>query len=155
MMNVPSKKKAHLAEVNKFQSSQLFGTPLSLNFFFKANNSLPFPFTQVMKDMPFISMFHLDLWKMYCLTSPDEPWKTRVFLKEYSKRGVFCGESWKGGSVRESSSMTQHLCKLVLHKSKWFKHMFLPIYQALSKIPILSVNRSAPLLCSHDCDKTK
>ena len=72
--------------------------------------------SQVIRDMPCTSMFHLDQWTMYCRTSPDEPWKTRVFLREYSKRGVFFGESWKGGSEKENWNMTQLWCKLVLHE---------------------------------------
>ena len=72
--------------------------------------------SQVIRDMLCTSMFHLDQWTMYCRTSPGEPWKTRVFLREYSKRGVFCGESWKGGSEKESWNMTQLWYKLVLHE---------------------------------------
>ena len=63
---------------------------------------------------------------MYCHTSPDEPWKTRVFLREYSKRGVFFGESWKGGFEKESWNMIQLWYKLVLHEFMlilfWCRH---------------------------------
>ena len=72
--------------------------------------------SKVIRDMLCTSMFHLVQWTMYCRTSPDEPWKTRVFLREYSKRGVFFGESWKGGSEKESWNMTQLWYKLVLHE---------------------------------------